>query len=108
MILHFRDITEKRKSMKKEVSRLLKKPCEDYEKVEKNYRLKLYLESNVDKRFFKQDRKNLIEVFDVRQGEYVLKSRNVLNQYLKDYGFDYCIGVGTEKRKVYWVIEKQK
>lgn len=38
----------------------------------------------------------------------VLKSRNVLNQYLKDYGFDYCIGVGTEKRKVYWVIEKQK
>lgn len=104
----YRDITEKRKSMKKEVSRLLKKPCEDYEKVEKNYRLKLYLESNVDKKYFKQDRKTLIEIFDVRQGDYVLKSRNVLNQYLKDYGFDYCIGVGTEKRKVYWVIEKQK
>lgn len=84
----------------------MKKPCEDYEKVEKNYRLKLYLESNVDKKYFKQDRKTLIEIFDVRQGDYVLKSRNVLNQYLKDYGFDYCIGTGTEKRKVYWVIEK--
>ena len=87
----------------------MKKPCEDYEKVEKNYRLKLYLESNVDKKvFLNKIEKTLIEIFDVRQGDYVLKSRNVLNQYLKDYGFDYCIGVGTEKRKVYWVIEKQK
>lgn len=102
----YRSIVKKEISMIDEVEKLLKIPCLLYEKVSKDYRLTQYLESNIGKKFFKPDREVLIEVFDLKKDGHLLKSRKMLNQYLKEYGFKYHINDGKEKRKAYWVIEK--
>lgn len=102
----YRSIVKKETSMIDEIEKLLKIPCLLYEKVSKNYRLTQYLESNIGKKFFKPDSEILIEVFDLKKDGHLLKSRKMLNQYLKEYGFEYHINDGKEKRKVYWVIEK--
>jgi hypothetical protein len=102
----YRSIIKKETSMIDEVEKLLKIPCLLYEKVSKDYRLTQYLESNIGKKFFKPDREVLIEVFDLKKDGHLLKSRKMLNQYLKEYGFKYHINDGKEKRKAYWVIEK--
>lgn len=102
----YRDVVKKKTSMVEEVENLLDLSSLSYEKVTKDYKLTQYLESNIGKRVFKNDRKRMIDVFNLTKDGHVLKSRNVLNQYLKDYGFGYRINEGTEKRKIYWVIER--
>lgn len=101
----YKKITTKETSFVKEVCKELKRPCRWYEKMTPDDELESYLESNLGRKYFKADKEELAKIFDIRKDGHLLKSVKIMNQYLENNGFKYCIDIGTEKRRRYWVIK---
>lgn len=103
-----RSITKKETSLHRQVSIALQKNAVHYEEAERHYTLLTYLEQNVNRRFFKSDREELIKQFNVRDEYRLQRTIGVLNQYLIENNIMYKLQKGqtvrNEGRKTYWVI----
>ena len=103
-----RSITKKETSLHQQVSIALQKNAVHYEEAERHYTLLTYLEQNVNRRFFKSDREELIKQFNVRDEYRLQRTIGVLNQYLIENNIMYKLQKGqtdrNEGRKTYWVI----
>ena len=103
-----RSITKKETSLQQQVSIALQKNAVHYEEAERHYTLLTYLEQNVNRRFFKSDREELIKQFNVRDEYRLQRTIGVLNQYLIENNIMYKLQKGqtdrNEGRKTYWVI----
>mgnify|MGYP007016832314 FL=1 len=103
-----RSITKKETSLHRQVSIALQKNAVHYEEAERHYTLLIYLEQNVNRRFFKSDREELIKQFNVRDEYRLQRTIGVLNQYLIENNIMYKLQKGqtdrNEGRKTYWVI----
>lgn len=74
-------------------------------------KLELYLDSVVDKKLFKEEQQELIEMFNIRDNRNRLqKSPKLFNVYLEDNKFPYLIinkQIRIEnKRKTVWIVSK--
>lgn len=90
----------------KEVSQRLKVRVHYYETVSKNYNLYSYLTKNVDRKYYKKDRKELIDTFGLRKDGHLLKSMGMFNQYLEENQIEYRLKSNKKNNKVYWTIVK--
>ena len=103
-----RSITKKETSLHRQVSIALQKNAVHYEEAERHYTLLIYLEQNVNRRFFKSDREELIKQFNVRDEYRLQRTIGVLNQYLIENNIMYKLQKGqtdrNEGRKTYWII----
>ena len=103
-----RSITKKETSLHQQVSIALQKNAVHYEEAERHYTLLTYLEQNVNRRFFKSDREELIKQFNVRDEYRLQRTIGVLNQYLIENNIMYKLQKGqtdrNEGRKTYWII----
>lgn len=90
----------------KEVSQRLKVRVHYYEIVSKNYNLYSYLTKNVDRKYYKKDRKELIDTFGLRKDGHLLKSMGMFNQYLEENQIEYRLKSNKKNNKVYWTIVK--
>ncbi len=103
-----RSITKKETSLHQQVSIALQKNAVHYEEAERHYTLLTYLEQNINRRFFKSDREELIKQFNVRDEYRLQRTIGVLNQYLIENNIMYKLQKGqtdrNEGRKTYWVI----
>lgn len=101
-------ITKKETSLHQQVSIALQKNAVHYEEAERHYTLLTYLEQNVNRRFFKSDKEELIKQFNVRDEYRLQRTIGVLNQYLIENNIMYKLQKGqtdrNEGRKTYWVI----
>lgn len=104
----FRAVTKKETSLHQQVAIALQKDIVPYEEAERYYILLTYLKQNVNRRFFKSDRAELIRVFNVRDKYRLQKTIGVLNQYLIENKIMYELQSNqtgrNEGRKTYWVI----
>lgn len=103
-----RSITKKETSLHQQVAIALQKNLVHYEEAEKYYTLLNYLEQNLKRRFFKSDRTELIEVFNVCDKYHRQRTIGVLNQYMIENKIMYELQSGqtgrNEGRKTFWVI----
>ena len=102
---YYRDILDKKASLVQQVRESLKLPIIPYERVSKDYKLNYYLSQNVGRKYFKDDRNELIEKINLRQDGHIKSSFKLLNQYLMESDVDFILKSGTDNRKVYWTIE---
>ena len=101
----YRDILNKKTSLVQQVEESLKLPIIPYEQVSKDYKLNYYLSRNVGRKYFKDDRNELIEKINLRQDGHIKSSFKLLNQCLMESDVDFILKSGTDNRKVYWTIE---
>ena len=103
-----RAVTKKETSLHQQVAIALQKDIVPYEEAKRYYELLTYLEKNLERRFFKSDREELIKVFNVRDKYRLQKTIGVLNQYLLENKIMYELQSGqtdrNEGRKKYWFI----
>lgn len=103
----YKDILDKKTSLVQEVKESLKIPIIPYERVSKDYKLNYYLSKNVGRKYFKDDRKELIEKINLRQDGHIKSSFNLLKQCLMESDVDFILENGIDNRKVYWTIEQK-
>lgn len=63
-----------------------------------------YLTKNVDRKYYKKDRKELIDTFGLRKDGHLLKSMGMFNQYLEENQIEYRLKSNKKNNKVYWTI----
>lgn len=100
---HYQAIVKHDTSFPRLISERLGKKVKKYDSVDKNYELCSYLSKNIGRKYSKRDRKEIIEIFDIRKDGKQLKGIGSLNQYLKDYGINFEI-IEIKERYVYWKI----
>lgn len=81
-------------------------PILHYERVSENYKLNYYLAQNIGRKYFLNDRQELIEKINLRRDGHLQRSMDVLNQCLIDNGIAFTLKKSTDNRKVYWTIER--
>lgn len=101
----YRDILDKKASLVQQVRESLKLPIIPYERVSKDYKLNYYLSQNVGRKYFKDDRNELIEKINLRQDGHIKSSFKLLYQCLMESNVDFTLKSGIDNRKVYWTIE---
>lgn len=96
----------------KVVSERLGQRVKKYEDVARGYEVASYLSKNIGRKYFKQDREELVRIFDIRHRRKLQKSLGMLNQFLQDNQLGYEIEKKCEyvgKRRIYWeIIECRK
>ena len=83
----------------------MKLPIIPYERVSKDYKLNYYLSQNVRRKYFKDDKNELIEKINLRQDGHIKSSFKLLYQCLMESNVDFTLKSGIDNRKVYWTIE---
>ena len=83
----------------------MKLPIIPYERVSKDYKLNYYLSQNVGRKYFKDDKNELIEKINLRQDRHIKSSFKLLYQCLMESNVDFTLKSGIDNRKVYWTIE---
>lgn len=101
----YRDILHKKTSLVQQVKESLKLTIIPYERVSKDYKLNYYLSQNVGRKYFKDDRNELIEKINLRQDGHIKSSFKLLYQCLMEGNVDFTLKSGIDNRKVYWTIE---
>lgn len=84
----------------------MKLPILYYEKVSENHKLNYYLAQNIGRKYFLNDRQELIGKINLRRDGHLQRSIDVLNQCLIDNGIAFTLKKSVDNRKVYWTIEK--
>lgn len=94
------------------VNERLGQSVKKYEDVARGYEVASYLSKNIGRKYFKNDREELIKVFDIKHRRKLQRSLGMLNQFLKDNDLNYKIEKRFEpdgRRRVYWeVVECRK
>lgn len=110
--MFYRAIVNKVTSLHQQVAIALQKNIIHYEEAERHYSLLTYLSQNVGRRYFKQDRNELVEMFNIRDSYRLQKSIGVLNQYLIENNIGYelqSVRAGrNEGRETYWIIVQRR
>ena len=108
----YRLIVNGKTSFIKVVNERLGQSVKKYEDVARGYEVASYLSKNIGRKYFKNDREELIKVFDIKHRRKLQRSLGMLNQFLKDNDLNYKIEKRFEpdgRRRVYWeVVECRK